>query len=143
MRRYLVVAHQTLGSPELLDALRDLLAESACVFHLVVPEYHGGGLTWSEGEVAVVAERRLEEARLRFTQEGLAVTGEVGDSSPVQAAMEAVSRAGEAFDGVVVSTLPHNVSKWLHVDAPNRIERRTGLPVIHVTGHPVPSPTTG
>jgi hypothetical protein len=27
MRRYLVVAHQTLGSPELLEAMRDPLAE--------------------------------------------------------------------------------------------------------------------
>ena len=68
MRRYLVVAHQTLGSPELLDCFRDLMAESACVFHLVVPEYHGGGLTWDEGDVAAVAEQRLEEARLRFTR---------------------------------------------------------------------------
>ena len=49
MRRYLVVAHQTLGSPELLEAMRDQLAEGPCTFHLVVPEYHGGGLTWSEG----------------------------------------------------------------------------------------------
>ena len=52
MRRYLVVAHQTLGSPELLEAMRDRLAEGSCTFHLLVPEYHGGpGLTWTEGTV--------------------------------------------------------------------------------------------
>jgi hypothetical protein len=135
MRRYLVVAHQTLGSPELLDTLRDLLAESACVFHLLVPEYHGGGLTWTEEEVAAVASRRLEEARLRFTAEGLPVTGEVGPSSPVQAVIDVIRRDGDVFDGVVVSTLPHSVSKWLRLDAPNRIERRTGLTVLHVVGH--------
>ncbi len=143
MRRYLVVAHQTLGSPELLDALRDLMAESACLFHLVVPQYHGGGLTWDEGEVAAVAEQRLEEARLRFTQEGLAVTGEVGDPSPVKAVVSVVDREHVGFDGIVVSTLPHSVSKWLRIDAPNRIERRSGLPVHHVIGQPVTSPATG
>ncbi len=143
MRRYLVVAHQTLGSPQLLDALRDLMAEGACLFHLVVPQYHGGGLTWTEGEVALVAGQRLEEARLRFTQEGLAVTGEVGVSSPVQAVVDVVSRDDEVFDGVVVSTLPHSVSKWLKVDAPNRIERRTGLSVLHVVGQPATSQAAG
>jgi hypothetical protein len=143
MRRYLVVAHQTLGSPELLEAMRDLLSESACTFHLVVPQYHGGGLTWDEGEVALLAEQRLEEARLRFTAEGLAVTGEVGDSNPIEAVMDVIRREGEGFDGVVVSTLPHNVSKWLRVDAPHRIERRTGLTVVHVIGQPAATPAAG
>ena len=113
------------------------------MFHLVVPQYHGGGLTWTEGEVALVAQQRLEEARLRFTQEGLAVTGEVGVSSPVQAVVDVVSRDDEVFDGVVVSTLPHSVSKWLKVDAPNRIERRTGLSVLHVIGQPATSQAAG
>src|SRR6266849_8323592 len=86
MRRYLVVAHQTLGSPELLEALRDRLAAGPCTFHLLVPEYHGGpGLTWTEGKVRAEAKRHLEEGRLRFIAEGLAVTGEVGDANPVNA----------------------------------------------------------
>jgi hypothetical protein len=138
MRHYLVVAHQTLGSPQLLETLRVLLAEGPCTFHLVVPELHGHGFTWSEGEVRVAAERHLEEARLRFTVEGLAVTGEVGDPSPVDAVDAVVRREGaDAFAAVVVSTLPRKISKWLGIDAPQRIERRTGRPVIHVVGDPV------
>ena len=86
MRRYLVVAHQTLGSSELLEAMRDRVAEGACTFHLLVPEYHGGsGLTWTEGKVRAEAMQHLEEGRLRFIAEGLAVTGEVGDANPVDA----------------------------------------------------------
>ena len=140
MRRYLVVAHQTLGSPELAEALRDRLAEGPCAFHLVVPEYHGGGLTWAEGEVEAEADRRLEEARLRFTAEGLPVTGEVGDVSPVRAVDDVIRREGDdAFAGIIVSTLPHGVSKWLGLDAPQRIERHTGLDVQHVVGHAVPA----
>ena len=57
--------------------------------------------------------------------------------------MEVVGREDVAFDGIVVSTLPHSVSKWLRMDAPNRIERRSGLPVRHVIGQPVTSPATG
>lgn len=139
MRRYLVVAHQTLGSPELLDAMRDRLAEGPCTFHLVVPELHGGsGATWTEGQVRREATEHLEEARLRFTSEGLPVTGQVGDASPVEAVTEVLREHGsDAFEAVIVSTLPHSVSKWLKLDAPSRIHRSTGLPVIHVVGHPV------
>ena len=143
MRRYLVVAHQTLGSPELLEALRDLAAQGPSVFHLVVPELHGGhGLTWTEGQVRAEAAKRLEEATLRFLGDGLAVTGEVGDASPVQAVEDVIIREGRAtFEAVVVSTLPHGVSKWLGMDAPSRIERKAGLPVVHVVGHSVAAST--
>jgi hypothetical protein len=137
MHRYLVVAHRTLDSPELLEALRDQLAEGPCTFHLVVPEYHGGGLTWSEGEVRRRAELSLEEARLAFTTAGLAVSGgEVGDSNPVEAVEHAIRREGDdAFDGVIVSTLPHGISKWLGVDVPSRLKQKTGMDVRHVIGH--------
>jgi hypothetical protein len=141
MRRYLVVAHQTLGSAQLLEAMRSRLAEGACRFHLLVPELHrgGGGLTWTEGKVRAEAKRRLEEARLRFVAEGLAVTGEVGDANPVDAVGEVLRRDGkDAFDAVIVSTLPLGVSKWLKLDAPTRIQRATGLPVEHVIGTAAP-----
>jgi hypothetical protein len=142
MRRYLVVAHQTLASPELLEVMKDRLVEGACTFHLVVPEYHGDGFTWSEGEVRLEAEQHLDEALTRFAREGLAVSGEVGSSSPVDAVDVVVRRWGaEAFVAVIISTLPHRISRWLGVDAPHRIEKRTGRPVIHVVGHPVASTT--
>jgi hypothetical protein len=143
MRRYLVVAHQTLGSAELLLAMRAHLDEGACRFHLVVPELHrgGSGLTWTEGRVRAEASRRLEEARLRFVGEGLAVTGEVGDANPVDAVAEVLRRDGQdGYDGVIVSTLPLGVSKWLKLDAPTRIQRATGLPVEHVVGASTPAP---
>jgi hypothetical protein len=139
MKRYLVVAHQTLGSPELLEAMRERQAEGPCTFHLLVPEHHGGGgMTWTEAQVTAEAERQLEEARLAFTNEGFAVTGEVGDSSPVEAVGNVLRRDGkDSFDAIVVSTLPQAISKWLRVDAPSRIHRITELPVIHVVGHAV------
>ena len=47
MRRYLVVAHQTLTSPEVLDAMRVRAGEEETAFHLVVPLHHGDGWTWT------------------------------------------------------------------------------------------------
>ena len=137
MRRYLVVAHQTLASRELLEALKSKAADEDTDFHLVVPLFHGGpGLTWTEGEDRGLARRRLEEALAHFTAEGLTVTGEVGDDSPVDSVDEVLRRDGRSvYAGVIVSTLPHAVSHWLKLDVPSRIERRTAMPVDHVIGH--------
>ena len=68
---------------------------------------------------------------------GLTVTGEVGSDSPVESVVDVLVRDGsDAFDEIIVSTLPWTVSKWLKIDAPSRIQRYTKLPVHHVTGHP-------
>ena len=138
MRRYLVVAHQTLSSPELLEAMTSRAGEEETTFHLLVPIYHGEpGLTWTEGHDREVALSRLDEARTAMTAAGLTVTGEVGSDSPVESVVDVLVRDGsDAFDEIIVSTLPRTVSKWLKIDAPSRIQRYTKLPVHHVIGHP-------
>jgi len=138
MRRYLVVAHQTLSSPELLEAMTSRAGKEETAFHLLVPIYHGEpGLTWTEGHDREVALSRLDEARTAMTAAGLTVTGEVGSDSPVESVVDVLVRDGsDAFDEIIVSTLPRTVSKWLKIDAPSRIQRYTKLPVHHVTGHP-------
>ncbi len=137
MPRYLVVAHRTLNSPELLDALTKRAGGGNSTFHLLVPEYHGGlGLTYTDTRARAVARRNLEEAQARFAATGLVTTGEVGEASPVEAAATVLEREGtEAFDAVIVSTLPPGVSKWLGLDAPTLIRRRFAVDVIHVIGH--------
>lgn len=138
MRRYLVVAHQTLASRELLEAMKAKTAEGDSAFHLLVPIYHGGpGLTWTEGQDRAMAQRRLDEALLQMTTDGLTVSGEVGSDSPVDSVDEVLRRDGpESFAGIIVSTLPRTISKWLKLDVPSRIERKTTLPVEHLIGHP-------
>ena len=138
MRRYLVVAHQTLASTELQDALRSKAAEEATTFHLLVPIYHGdAGLTWTESRDRAVARRRLDETTRRMVALGLVVTGEVGSDSPVDAVDDVLRRDGAgAFQGIIVSTLPRTISKWLKIDVPTRLARLTTLPVDHVVGHP-------
>jgi len=137
MRRYLVVAHQTLTSTELLEAMKAKAAEEDTDFHLLVPLYHGGpGLTWTEGQDRAMARRRLEEAQQQLTAEGLTATGEVGSESPIESVDEVLRRDGlSTYAGIIVSTLPRHLSKWLKLDVPSRIERKTTLPVDHIIGH--------
>ena len=134
MRRYLVVAHQTLGSPELRDTMLARLSEGPASFHLLVPQRQGGtGLSWTEGERRIVAEGVLEEARLAMVADGFAVTGEVGDANPAYAVSDVLIRLGpDAFDEIIISTLPLGISKWLHVDVPARVARSSAIPVSHV-----------
>jgi hypothetical protein len=138
MRRFLVVAHQTLTSHELLDTMKSRADEEDTSFHLLVPLFHGeSGMTWTEGHDRAVARRRLDDAVLRMTDEGLSVDGEIGSDSPVGSVYEVLRRdPPDMFAGVIVSTLPRTVSRWLKLDVPSRIQRQTTLPVEHIIGHP-------
>ncbi len=138
MRRFLIVAHQTLTSPELLETMKSRAGEEDTSFYLLVPIYHGeSGLTWTEGHDKAVARRRLDDALSRLRGDGLTVDGEVGSDSPVGSVDDLLRREGAGtFAGIIVSTLPRLVSKWLKLDVPSRIQRLTTLPVDHVVGHP-------
>jgi hypothetical protein len=139
MRRILVVANQTLGSDALLQHLHETVASGACRFHLAVPATPTGHqLTWSEGEAHVVAQHRLDDALRRFLQEGFAVTGAVGDPSPMMTIVDCLREA--PYDEVVLSTLPVGVSKWVRLDLPSRVRRRFGVPVTHVVASQAPLP---
>jgi GABA permease len=133
MRRYLVVAHQTLDAPELMDTIRDRMAAGPSIFHLVVPLYYGDGVTWDEGRVRVEAEHRLDEILMRYAAEGIPANGEVGDHDPVYAVDTVLRRQGPGhYDEIIISTLPARFSKWLGRDAPTRIAKMTEVPVTHL-----------
>jgi hypothetical protein len=132
VRRYLVVANQTLGGPELLDRLREATETDRCAIHVLVPASADPTQAFHDGdEERRVAHERLEEALERFGQLDAQVTGEVGDHRPVDAVGD-VLRRGERFDRVIVSTLPGGISRWLRLDAVSRIERAVEVPVDHI-----------
>jgi hypothetical protein len=151
VRRYLVVANQTLGGPKLADKLREFMSAGPCRFYLVVPATPtsqflepisqplslaavdgGGGMLPDYSKIAeVVARRRLDQELARLREAGAEADGEVGDSRPLHAIRDALAR--EQADEIIVSTLPHRLSRWLVTDLPHRA-RRTGLPVTHVAG---------
>lgn len=136
MRRYLVVANQTLLGERLLAEIRIRLAAGPCQFHLVVPATHAKDhAVWTEGHDGVIAGGRLTEALERFRAEGAVVDGEVGDASPLEAIGDVVRRE-PPFDTVIVSTLPPGISRWIKQDLPHRIERAYDLPLALVVSEP-------
>ena len=134
MRRYLVVANQTLMSEELRAAVRERLGNPPCRFHVVVPATPPRDhLSWTEGAARVIARERLEEALAWLHAEGAISTGSIGDADPVLAILDALPR--DDFDEIVVSTLPPGVSRWIRQDLPHRLARRTEIPVCHIVAH--------
>ena len=134
MRRYLIVAHKTLGGDHLMGHVRSLRTEGPCRFLLLVPVEHPADHTWTEGEIAVAARRKLQEGLDLFHDAGIIADGEIGDANPVYAVSTVVRREGPgAFTGIVLSTLPPGPSRWLHWDVPSRLRREhPELPVTHL-----------
>lgn len=146
MRRYLVVANQTLTGDELVRVIVRCAETQPSEFSIVVPAtpvlemwveavalpYGGVPYDPSSSEQArALAEERLSTAAAQLRAAGATVRGQVGDRDPVRAVEDAL-RSG-TYDEIIVSTLPRRISKWLHQDLPHRLEQRFGLPVTHVT----------
>lgn len=130
MRRYLVVAHRTLGGSQLLDEIRHRIDAGPCEFHVLVPVHYPRDHIWTEHEVEQEAQRVLDAGMERIKELGGTGSGEVGDANPVYAVDTVLRR--EQFDEIILSTLPAGVSRWLKIDVPNRIKREFRLPVTHV-----------
>ena len=145
MRRYLVVANQTLGGEELWGAIRERIALGDCHFHLLVPATPGGqldpGFTGDAAEGGGPGEedlgRQLARQRMRHELDrmrelGASVSGEIGVADPVDAVRVVLHRW--EFDEVILSTLPGRRSRWLAADLPTKIRRGFKLQVTQVTG---------
>ena len=123
-RNVLVVANVTATSSELVGALKERAAGGPATFTLIIPATFG----------RAAAHARLAEALEHLREHGLEVDGSVGHADPVVAVTEAWDP--KRHDEVIVSTLPANISKWLHAGLPYRIEKLTGAPVRHVVSRP-------
>ena len=132
MRRYLIVAHRTLAGEHLIDKVKECRSAGESEFHLVVPVQHPRDHPWSDGQVEHAARQVLDAAVARFADEGIDVTGEVGDANPVYAVGDVILREIGRFDEIILSTLPVGMSKWLAENMVRRLKRSTGLQVTHV-----------
>ncbi len=141
MARYLVVAHQTASSPELLQRLSELRAEDPeAIFTLLVPATPVVHLlVWEEGETREVAEKTAERAAKLFSSRGLNVvrTG-IGDSSPLLAIEDEMRSHPGEHDAIVLSTLPVGISRWLRLDVHHQAQQKFDIPVIHVVAQKAP-----
>jgi hypothetical protein len=150
MRRYLVVANQTLQDGELREELRNRVDAGPCSFFVLVPNTSAAhydpvaagavlpqpGMWWwatnyarpaTDEEASAQARQRLSQILAGLAEMGAAVEGDLGTASPLEA-MEKVF-ADHQFDEIIVATLPRRVSHWLRSDLPHQAERRFGLPV--------------
>jgi bacterioferritin len=140
MQRFLVLANQTASSAELTNAVRDIIKKDAATeFVLLVPATPVEDLLdWQDGDNETVAKRTAQTAKEHLQGVGAKVVRtEVGDPSPVKAIEDELQRHQEKYDGILISTLPLQRSRWVALDQPRRIERRFKLPVTHVVGHSV------
>jgi hypothetical protein len=138
MSRYLVVAHQTVTNPELLDEVKALAArDERAEFVLLVPATPVRHLLYrreSAGDAQQAASKLADKARKRFAKSGVhLVDARVGAESPDEA-IEQELQAHPGYAGIVISTLPRESSRWLSMDLPGKA-RRYGLPV-HVVQAP-------
>jgi hypothetical protein len=149
MRRYLVVANQTLGGEELTAKLAECAGAGPCRFYLVVPvtnteasdRWFTGGL---EGVLPgaykiarTMAGARLQHELERLREAGVEADGEVVEPTPLEAIRKIANR--EEVDEVIVSALPRRLSRWIVMDLPHRIRRTTSLPATHIAGPAGPS----
>ncbi len=149
MARYLIMANQTIGGEQLTAKLDELMSAGSCTFRFLVPVTDTEGLhQWDYPPIdrvipdahliaAALAQGRLEHELARLRHSGIEASGEVVDALPVGRAQELLHE--EHFDGVVVSTLPRRLSRWLVMDLPHRIARLSDVPVTHVEGNAGPS----
>jgi GABA permease len=150
MRRYLVVANQTLQAGELREELRKRISAGPCSFFVIVPntkaaQYDpvaaGGvlphpGMWWwatyyarpvTDEDAVAQARERLSLILADLAAMGVRAEGGLGGSSPLEAMAKVC--ADHRFDEIIVTTLPRHVSRWLRADLPHQAERRFRLPV--------------
>jgi hypothetical protein len=133
VKNVLIVANETAGGAHLRDEVSRLIDEGAKSFTLLVPATRPkGGFTWTSGTARSIAQNRMEKAIEALRDLPAEFMGEIGVERPMDAVMDILIR--EKFDEIIVSTLPHGISHWLHIDLPARVARYSGLPVHHVVG---------
>lgn len=131
-RRVLVVANETVGGAELMDALGEIALEGKARFHVVCPALNSRLKTWTSDEdpAREAAQRRLGSTVERLRNVGIEATGDVGDVDPLVAVEDAV-RSFRPTE-IVVSTHPEGRSNWLERGVVSALRGRYDAPVTHV-----------
>ena len=126
----LVVANETLGGRELMQAVREL-GDPDTRFVLCVPVNRPkGGLVVYDHAVFDAAQVRVDLALEVIRGMGIRAIGEVGDPDPYTATIDAVHEYNP--QEIIISTYPQARSGWLRRDLIERVKEATGLPVQHI-----------
>jgi phosphopantetheine adenylyltransferase len=130
----LVIANETAASSTLLDSLRERAAGDDVSVTVIAPvsEPRRGYVVYDDTRRAS-AGRRLERTLELLRQSSIPAQGFVVETSPVQAAKDALAQLEPRPDEIVVSTHSPQRSGWLRRDVVRDIERAApGVPVTHV-----------
>jgi hypothetical protein len=133
MSTILVVANETLAGAQLLELVKERASAGGEGTRVVVcvprnkPKH--GNIIYDDF-VFDAAKVRIDLARRFLRDQGINAVGDIGDTDPYTATMDAV--AEHHPDEIIVSTFPATVSGWLRRDLIERIEQASGLPVRHV-----------
>jgi GABA permease len=146
------VANQTLGGQKLLEAIRDRMNRGPAEFWVLAPATPATHLTTDFGamgggfsldptvlptaaeirdEGIAVARSNLETELNRLREIGATADGAVGDPNPMIAIENAVAK--QQFNEIILSTLPAGLSRWLAMDLPHRVRRKTNIALTVIT----------
>jgi GABA permease len=131
--RLLVVANETVGGEELLDAIRDRCRNRDSEILVVTPALASSRAAhWASDvdEAMELARQRMELSLIAIGELGLKAKGEIGDSDPNMAIEDALRVF--AADEIVISTHPPERSRWLEHGVVDRAREQIGLPISHV-----------
>jgi hypothetical protein len=125
----LVVANQTVDSPDLLEALEQRAEQGPIHVTLLLP------VLWSEREAA---RNRVDEACSNLRERGIEAESVLGDADPIVAVQETWHPG--RYDEIVVSTFATGASRWMQIDLPHRIAKLTDCTVRHIESRPAAEP---
>jgi hypothetical protein len=130
----LVIANETAASPALLDTLRERASGHDVHVTVIAPisEPRHGYVVYQDTRRAS-AGRRLEKTLGLLRSSSIPSQGFVVDTSPVQAAKDALEQLEPRPDEIIVSTHSAQRSSWMRRDVVREIARAAGgVPVTHV-----------
>ncbi len=130
----LVIANETAASAAVLDALRERAATDDIHVTVIAPvtEPQHGYVVYEDTRRAS-AGRRLEKTLAGLRAASIPAQGFVVDTSPVEAAKDALQQLEPKPDEIIVSTHPAQRSGWTRRDVVGEITKAAGgLPVRHI-----------
>jgi hypothetical protein len=144
VRRYLLVANQTLTDDRVIDEVRERAEQGSAQVFVLVPATHSAhhvspprgaaapDASQASDDVGLAQARwRLRSTIDRLQEAGITAEGRIGHPDPYRAVTRLLE--DESFDEILLSTLPPGASRWLDVDLPTRLQRRCGVPVTTLT----------
>lgn len=150
VRRYLIIANETLAGDVIPGLVAERVAAGPSEFHVLVPATPSKetqrlravtgdpvsgyatvdlvGLREAHARDRERAQARLDTFTDRLSDYASIMSSEIGGADPFSATTQVMGRS--SFDEIILSTHAPGVSRWLRLDLPSRIERAFNVPVV-------------